>query len=126
MPKSDKRGLARISAAARISLTGLGTALRHEAAFRQEAALAVVLIPAAFWIGGNAVERALLLGSWLLVMIVELLNSAIEAVVDRIGLDRHELSARAKDMASAAVFVSLVLAGSIWLLIGFERYTTGP
>jgi diacylglycerol kinase (ATP) len=125
MPKSDKRGLARIAAAAVYSMAGLRAALRHEEAFRQEAAAALLLVPAAFWLGRGALERCLLIGSWLLVLIVELLNSAIEAVVDRISHDHHELSAQAKDMGSAAVFLTLVLAGSTWTLIAWDRYATG-
>jgi diacylglycerol kinase (ATP) len=121
MPKSDKRGLARIAAAAGFSIAGLQAALRHEEAFRQEAVLALVLVPAAFWLGRDAPERILLAGSCLLVLIVELLNSGIEAVVDRIGHDHHELSAQAKDMGSAAVLLSLLLAGGTWALIAWQR-----
>jgi diacylglycerol kinase (ATP) len=125
MPKSDKRGLARIAAAAGFSIAGLRAALRHEEAFRQEAVLTMVLVPAAFWLGSDAAERILLAGSCLLVLIVELLNSGIEAVVDRIGHDYHELSAQAKDMASAAVFISLLLAGGTWTLLAWQRIATG-
>lgn len=121
MPKSDKRGLARIAAAAQFSMAGLRAAFRHEEAFRQELGLTLVLLPAAFWVGQGAVERILLAGTCLLVLVVELLNSAIEAVVDRIGHDHHELSARAKDMGSAAVFISLALAVGTWAIIGWER-----
>jgi diacylglycerol kinase (ATP) len=80
------------------------------------------MIPSALWIGTNAVERSLLIGSCLVVLITELLNSAVESAIDRIGDDHHALSARAKDMGSAAVFVSLCLAGVIWTLIGYERF----
>ncbi len=85
--------------------------------------LAVVLIPVALWLGQNAVERALLIGSCLIVLIVELLNSGIEAIVDRVSTDRHELSGRAKDLGSAAVFVSLVLVLVVWALIAYSRFS---
>ena len=93
----------------------------NEAAFRQELALFVVMIPVAFWLGENAVERALLAGSCLLVLVVELLNSSVEAVVDRVGSERHELAGRAKDLASAAVFVSLCLMLVCWVLVAVEN-----
>lgn len=99
------------------SFNGLKAALRHEAAFRQEAALFVILAPLGFWLGRNGVERALLVGSLVLVLIVELLNSAIEAAVNRIGNERHELSGRAKDLGSAAVFLSLLLVLAVWALV---------
>ncbi len=103
--------------ATRYSLAGLRTAFRHEQAFRQEAAVLVVVVPAGLWLGKSGVERALLIGSWILVMIVELMNSAIEAVVDRIGSERHELAGRAKDLGSAAVFCAIVLAIVVWILV---------
>lgn len=114
-------GLRRIWNAMLYSVAGLRAAWDNEAAFRQEIVLCLILIPAAFWVGGNAVERVLLIGSCLLVLVVELLNSAIEAAIDRIGADRHTLSGRAKDMGSAAVFISLLLAVSCWALVGYER-----
>lgn len=103
------------------SLAGLRAAWRSESAFRQESLLCVVLIPAAFWLGTTAVERSLLIGSCVLVLIVELLNSGIEAVVDRIGSERHDLSGRAKDLGSAAVFLSLALVLVVWGLIAWDR-----
>jgi diacylglycerol kinase (ATP) len=114
-------GLRRIWNAMLYSVAGLRAAWDNEAAFRQEIVLCLILIPAAFWVGGNALERVLLIGSCLLVLVVELLNSAIEAAIDRIGADRHTLSGRAKDMGSAAVFISLLLAVSCWALVGYER-----
>ena len=93
---------------------------RHEAAFRQELLLAVVLIPLGLYLGHTGLERALMVGSVLLVLLVEILNSSIEAVVDRIGLERHELSGLAKDLGSAAVFLSLVMAAVTWGLILFS------
>jgi len=103
--------------ALRYSLSGLAAAFRNEQAFRQELYAAAVLIPLAFWVGNTGVERALLVATVLLVMIVEVLNSAIEAVVDRMGSERHELSGRAKDLGSAAVFLALVLAVCVWGLV---------
>ena len=111
------RELQRIVRAMLNSLAGLRAAWHNEAAFRQECVLAIVLIPAAFWIGDNSVELVLLIGSVFLVLIVEIVNSAIEAAVDRIGTERHELSARAKDLGSAAVFLSLLLTGVTWALV---------
>lgn len=117
MAYSGNTGIKRIIKAAGYSWHGLKEAYRHESAFRQELALCVVLIPLGLWLGGTGVERALLVGSLLLVLIVELLNSGIEAAIDRFGRERHDLSARAKDMGSAAVFVALVNAGVVWLLV---------
>ena len=103
----------------RYSLKGFRAAWRHEAAFRQELALCVLLLPLAWWLGDGPVEWILLIGSCLVVLAVELLNSAIESVVDRIGTEHHELSGRAKDLGSAAVMVTLILAGLTWgLLLG--------
>lgn len=110
-------GLKRLILATGYSLRGLKATFRTEAAFRQEVALAIVMIPLGLWLGKTAVERALLVASVLLVLLVELLNSGIEAVVDRIGLEMHELSGRAKDIGSAAVFVSLVNVGVVWGIV---------
>ncbi|MCC7059188.1 MAG: diacylglycerol kinase [Burkholderiaceae bacterium] len=116
-PHKSKSGLVRIWRAFFHSHRGLRDAWRHEQAFRQEVALALVLSPVIVLAPVSVRERAALAASLLLVLIVELLNSAIEAVVDRISLDRHELSGRAKDMASAAVLLSLVLAGLTWAAV---------
>ena len=124
MGKPGNTGLRRIVNATFFSMAGFRTAWRDEAAFRQELLLCVVLIPAAFWLGRTAVERSLLIGSCLVVLIVELLNSGIENVVDRFGEERHRLSGQAKDLGSAAVFTSLVLTLVIWSLIAWERF--GP
>ncbi len=113
----------RIWNAALYSMAGIRAAWQGETAFRQELMLCVVMVPAAFWLGDSAVERSLLIGTCLLVLVVELLNSAIEAVVDRIGSDQHELSGRAKDTASAAVFITLCLTVVCWGLILFENYS---
>jgi diacylglycerol kinase (ATP) len=110
-------GLTRILRAFGYSLLGFRACFRHEAAFRQEVLAAVLLIPIGLWLGGDGVEKALLVGSWLLVMIVELLNSAVEATVDRFGPEQHPLAGRAKDIGSAAVFLSITLAAAVWGLI---------
>ena len=112
-----KTGLRRILNAARYSLDGLLAAARHEDAFRQELVLVAVFAPLGLWLGKTGVERALLVGCLILVLIVELLNSAIEATVDRVSLDRHPFAKRAKDFGSAAVMLSLLLAGITWLLV---------
>jgi diacylglycerol kinase (ATP) len=116
-PHKGQRGIRRIVNALFYSLSGLALAFRHESAFRQEIALAIVLIPAACFLPALAVERVLLIGSVLLVLIVELLNSSVEAAVDRIGLDTHHLSKRAKDLGSAAVLLSLGVLLLTWLLL---------
>jgi diacylglycerol kinase (ATP) len=120
--KSDQRGLARILAAGGYSLKGLRAAWAGEEAFRQEVVLAVVLTPLAFWVGETLAQRAALLATLLLVLIVELLNSAIETVVDRIGHDPHELSGRAKDMGSAAVLLSLLLTVLVWGAVAWQHW----
>lgn len=114
--------LGRVWRAAGYSAAGFRTALKNEAAFRQELALFVVLAPLGFWLGRDGVERSLLVGSLMLVLLVELLNSAIEAVVNRIGRDQHELSGQAKDLGSAAVFVSLALVVLVWVLVLADRF----
>lgn len=120
-PHKGRSGLDRIAHAAGYSAQGLASAIRQESAFRQESALALVLLPAAFWLGRDWVQISLLAGSVLLVLIVELLNSAVEAAVDRVSFDMHELSGRAKDYGSAAVFIALVLCGGTWAMALFER-----
>lgn len=121
MGKPDNKGVRRILRATRFSAQGLKSAWQHEAAFRQELVLVLVLSPVALWLGRTAVERGLLIVCCLIVLIVELLNSAIEAAIDRHGPEQHELSGRAKDMGSAAVLVSLVLVGLVWGLIAWQR-----
>lgn len=101
------------------SWKGLRGAFRSEAAFRQELALAVVFVPLGAWLGDGGVEKALLVGSVLLVLIVELLNTGIESVVDRIGLERHDLSGLAKDVGSAAVLLALLLWATVWGFVLF-------
>jgi len=116
-PFKSKTGLRRIINATGYSLAGLRDAYEHEHAFRQECLLALVLVPVALFLPVSGLERALMVGAVLLVLIVELLNSAIEAAVDRVSLDRHELAKRAKDIGSAAVFLSLVNVAVVWGLI---------
>lgn len=113
----DNRGLARAWRALGYSLAGLRAAWRHESAFRQELLVALIVIPLGLWLGQDGVEKALLAGSWVLVLIVELLNSAIEAVVDRIGAEHHKLAGRAKDQGSAAVLFTILLAILTWGLV---------
>jgi diacylglycerol kinase (ATP) len=115
------RGLTRVLRALGASLRGLAGALRDEAAFRQELAFAAVVIPLALWLGRSGIERALLIAPVLLVLVVELLNSAIEATVDRIGFERHALAGLAKDIGSAAVLMSFVLLTAVWLLVLLGR-----
>lgn len=116
-PHKGKTGLQRIWSAFLHSLAGLAAALRHEDAFRQEVLLAAILIPAAFFLPASGIGRALMIGSVLLVLIVELLNSAVEAAVDRTSLEKHPLAKRAKDIGSAAVFLSLLDVPVVWLLV---------
>jgi diacylglycerol kinase (ATP) len=117
MGHNDARGFRHLGRAFGYSVAGFRSAVRHEAAFRQEVVLVLVLAPIGLWLGQTGVERALLLGSLLLVLIVELSNSAVEAVVDRVGEEYHPLSGRAKDLGSAAVFLAITLAVVVWLLV---------
>jgi diacylglycerol kinase (ATP) len=110
-------GLRRLVNAAGFSWKGLCAAFRFEAAFRQELFASMVIVPLAFWLGGTGLERAILIAVWGLVLITELLNSGIEAVVDRISDERHELAGRAKDLGSAAVLLALINAAAVWVLV---------
>ena len=116
-PHKGKTGLQRLVNATGYSIAGLAAAARNEDAFRQELLLAAVLIPVGLWLGPSGVGRALLVGSVLLVLVVELLNSALEAAVDRISLENHPLAKRAKDIGSAAVMVALVNVVAVWALV---------
>ncbi len=116
-PHKGRTGLRRLINAVRYSLAGLAEATRNEDAFRQELLLAMVLVPAGLWLGPTGTGKALLVASVLLVLVVELLNSGIEATVDRISIEDHCLSKRAKDMGSAAVMLSLVNMVAVWLLV---------
>ncbi len=117
--KFNGTGVARLRRALRCSYVGLTTAYRNEEAFRQELVVCLILTPVACWLGDTGMERALLVGSLLILLIVEILNSAVEAVVDRIGLEHHELSGLAKDLGSAAVFLAIVQIVVIWFLVLF-------
>ncbi len=115
-------GVKRIFKAAGYSYKGFMSAWKHEAAFRQELTLVVALLPLAIWLDVSTLERIALMGSMALVLIVELLNSAVEAAIDRIGAEHHELSGRAKDLGSAAVFIALLMLVGTWLSILAPRY----
>lgn len=117
-----RRGFARLVHATRYSAAGLAAAWRGEEAFRQEIVLGLVLVPAALWLGRSAVEVAALIGTWLLVLTVELLNTAVEATVDRIGAERNPLSGQAKDLGSAAVFMSLAVLLLTWGAVLADRF----
>jgi len=120
-PHKARTGLQRIVHATGYSIAGLSAAWRHERAFRQECVLAVLMLPAAWWLGRSWVETALLAGSVMAVLIVELLNSAVESAVDRVSADLHPLSKRAKDLGSAAVMLSLVTCGAVWCAALWQR-----
>jgi diacylglycerol kinase (ATP) len=122
MGKPGNTGIKRVIRAARFSAQGFAHAWRHEAAFRQELGGCAVMAPIALWLGQTAYERLLLIACLLLVLIVELLNSAVEAAIDRFGEEHHELSGRAKDLGSAAVFVSLSLVALVWVAVAWKRF----
>ena len=121
-PHKGRTGLERVFRATGYSIEGLRAAYRGESAFRQEFWLAALLLPAAFWVGRGWVETALLIATVALVLIVELLNSGIEAAIDRVSFEMHELSKRAKDLASAAVMLSLVLCAVVWSMALWQRF----
>lgn len=116
------RGLKRILWAGYYSCRGIRAAWTHETAFRQEILLMLLMLPLAFWLGETAEQRILLIVPCIIVVICELINSAIEAIVDRVGYEIHELSGRAKDLGSAAVLLSLLLVVLIWALIAWQRF----
>jgi diacylglycerol kinase (ATP) len=124
MGKTGVTGIRRIINAFGYSMKGLRAAFKHESAFRQETVLLIILLPIAFLLGQNIVDYSILIGSLMLVIIVELLNSAVEAVVDRVGDEHHKLAGRAKDIGSAAVFVALVNVGVIWSMYVFQYFRT--
>ena len=119
MASSGNKGITRLIKASAYSWQGIRAAWRHEEAFRIEIWLCVVMIPLGLYLGDSGVEKALLVATVILLPLVEILNSALEAVVDRLGEEHHELSGRAKDMGSAAVAFALVLTGSVWVLVLF-------
>ena len=122
MSSRDEGTIRHIAKALVWSMAGIKAAWKHELAFRTQAVVIAILFPIGVWLGRTAVEWALLFGSCMLVLITELLNSALETIVDRIGLEHHELSGRAKDMGSAAAFFSMMTAVVVWLLIAYERF----
>ena len=121
-PHKGRTGIDRLVRATGYSIQGLVQAARTESAFRQELALALVLLPAAFWLGRTWIEVALLAGSVVLLLIVELLNSAVEAAIDRVSYEMHDLSKRAKDYGSAAVLLALLLTTGIWCAALYQRF----
>ncbi|MEN8212726.1 MAG: diacylglycerol kinase [Pseudomonadota bacterium] len=121
MGNQQARGIKRLVNAFGYSMLGFRACFKHEEAFRQEVYASLLLVPLALYLGSDGVERALLLGSWLIVPLVELLNSAIEAAIDRIGSEHHQLSGRAKDIGSAAVFLALLTTALVWLLVLLPR-----
>ena len=122
MSKPGKTGFARVVDAFGYSMKGLAACWRYEAAFRQEVVLGIVLLPVAFWLAQSHIELILLIITIFLVLMAELANSSVEAVVDRTGSEKHELSGRAKDIGSALVFVSLVLLGLVWGIVALNRF----
>lgn len=121
-PHKIHTGWRRVVRATGHSARGLRDAWQFESAFRQEIVLFLLVLPLGAWLGRNWVERVLLIGTFVLVLIVELLNSAVESTVDRISMDHHELSRRAKDLGSAAVMVSLLLCGAVWGSAAWGRF----
>lgn len=124
-PLKGQRGLRRIVKATGYSIDGLRMAWANESAFRQEVCLAVVMLPAAFWLGSGWVEQSLLVGTVLMVLIVELMNSAVEAAVDHTSMELHPLAQRAKDIGSAAVFLTLLWCGLTWAMALWSRFFNG-
>jgi diacylglycerol kinase (ATP) len=122
MGKPGNTGIMRLIRATRFSAQGFAHAWRHEAAFRQELTGGLVMAPIGLWLGTTVYERLLLIGCLLLVLIAELLNSAVEATIDRFGEEHHELSGRAKDLGSAAVFVALFLVVLVWSTVAWHRF----
>jgi diacylglycerol kinase (ATP) len=122
MQSKDIGGFQRLIDATRYSAKGLQAVWHHEAAFRQEVLAVAVLVPVSFWLGTTMVQRALLVLCLLIILIVELINSALETVVDRIGTEHHPLSGQAKNMGSAAVLFSIVMAAVVWTMIAWQRW----
>jgi len=115
------RGISRIINATKYSAAGFKAAWINEEAFRQEILLAILIVPLGMWLGRSWTQRAILIGIYFIIPLTELLNSAIEAIVDRVGQERHELSGRAKDLGSAAVVLSICIASIVWVIIACER-----
>jgi len=123
LAKDNKKGVQRIINAFRYTFAGLKAAWIYEEAFRQEIILLTVVIPLGIWIGASSTQRAILIGFYLCIPLTELLNSSIEAIVDRMGEERHVLSGRAKDLGSAAVFLSICIAVITWSIIAWGRFS---
>jgi len=121
-PLHNGTGLMRAMRAAKCSIQGLSAAWQNESAFRQEVALALIFVPLGLWLGESMLAKLFLLSTVMLVLIVEIINSAIEAAIDRVGNEFHELSGRAKDLGSAAVFLALTFAGFSYIAIAIDRY----
>ena len=124
MGNSHDRGIRRIIKAFRYTFAGFKAAWVNEEAFRQEIIIAIFVVPSGLWLGNSGTQRAILVGIYFIIPLSELLNSAIEAIVDRMGPERHELSGRAKDLGSAAVFLSIFIAIIVWMIIAYERFFT--
>ena len=122
MAGTQRTGISRLIYAFKYSMAGFKATWVNEEAFRQEMIMALVCMPGAFWLGQGATQQALLMLSFLLIPLTELFNSAIEAIVDRVGLEHHELAGRAKDIGSAAVLFSILMASIVWGLIAFDRF----
>lgn len=122
MVKGKNTGFRRLYNATRYTFFGFVSAWKNEEAFRQEIFILLILFPLGIWLGESASQRVILIGSWFIVIITELINSAIEAVVDRIGTEYHKLSGQAKDMASAAVFVSIIFVIMTWSVVLLDRF----
>ena len=119
---NNTRGIRRIINAFHYTFAGFRAAWVNEAAFREEIIIAIFVVPSGLWLGNSGTQRAILVGIYFLIPLAELLNSAIEAVVDRMGPERHELSGRAKDLGSAAVFLSICIALIVWMIIAYDRF----
>lgn len=122
MGDGKKRGLKRFVDAFFYSMAGFKAAWKNEEAFRQEIMAGIILIPAGLLLGSTGTQKAMLIGAYLIIPLVELINSAIEAIVDRVGMEHHELSGRAKDIGSASVFLSICIASIVWVLVAYERF----
>ena len=124
MDRLKNKGIKRLIKAFWYSMSGLKSAWQNEEAFRTEVIIMVFMVPAALWLGTTIMQRVLLIGTFFMVLITELINSAIEAIVDRIGPEHHNLSKRAKDLGSAAVFISLLASLFVWGIIIYDRFFT--
>jgi diacylglycerol kinase (ATP) len=119
---SDAKGMRRLLNAFRYTFAGFRAAWLNEEAFREEIIIAIFVVPLGLWLGTSGTQRAILVGIYFLIPLTELINSAIEAIVDRMGPERHELSGRAKDLGSAAVFLSICIALIVWIIIACNRF----